>query len=216
MQEKAFETFWLDTMWLVLQMCKKLGGTKAPDILKVSKYGGKRIKWSDVDIADVKIEMFAASTLGDTPAGRQQRVVELAQAGVITMDESRQLMQHPDISKVLSMYNAAWQDAAETIELIVDGQWVVPEPFQNLKMLVWHAQQRYLQIRHVKGCPEEILEALADFAAIAANLLNPPAPPAPPAMPGDPMMMAGDPMAAPQPPPMAAFAPGAYNPMTAG
>jgi hypothetical protein len=173
-QEKAFENFWLDTLWLVLQMCKKLGGTKAPPILNVAKYGNKRIKWSEVDMNDVRIEMFAASTLGDTPAGRQQRVVELAQAGVITLDESRQLMEHPDISTVLSMYNAAWEDAEETIERILDGEFVVPEPYQNLQMLVWHGQQRYLLIKNDPTCPEEILENLSDFVAIAANQLNPP------------------------------------------
>lgn len=213
-QEKAFEQFWLDTLWLVLLMCKKLGGTKAPEILKVEKYGNRRIKWSEVDMQDVRIEMYAASSLADTPAGRQQRVVELAQAGVITLDESRQLMEHPDIAKVLSMYNAAWQDAEETIERILDGEWVVPEPFQNLKMLVWHGQQRYLKVKNNPSCPVEILEDLSDFIALAAHQLNPPAPPQPALgaspMPGAvPGMPPGGPAAAP------AFAAGAYSPMTA-
>src|SRR6185436_11544954 len=47
-QEKAFERFWLDTLWLILDCCRDLGGTKAPDIVKVSKYGNRKIKWSEV------------------------------------------------------------------------------------------------------------------------------------------------------------------------
>lgn len=212
-QEGAFETFWIDTLWLVLQMCKKLGGTKAPDILKVSKYGNKRIKWSEVDMGDIRIQMSAASNLANTSAGRQQRVTELMQAGVVTLDEGRKLMSHTDLKSVLSLYNAAWEDAQATVDAICQGEdIVVPEPFQNLKMLVWHSQQKYLLIRHIKRVPEEILEALSDFNAMAANMLNP--------MPQPGSLPPGPGPAGPMPPgggsdPSSAFAAGAYAPMAA-
>jgi len=182
-QEKAFERFWLDTLWLILDACRDLGGTKAPDILRVSKYGNKRIKWSEVDMIDLKIEMVAASTLGDSPAGRQQRLVELAQAGVITLDESRELMDHPDISRILSLYNAMIEDIENTIERILDGERVVPEPFQNLDVGIKLLQKQYLLIKG-NGAPETVLEALTDWISIAAGILNPPAPPMPAGPPG--------------------------------
>lgn len=220
-QEKGFERFWLDTLLLILDACKDLGGTKAPAILKVSKYGNKRIKWSDVDMNDLKIELSAASTLGDSPAGRQQRLTELAQAGIVTLDESRELMDHPDIDAVLSLYNAMIEDAQETIERILDGeQGVVPEPFQNLQALMVMGQRTYLRVKD-NGAPEDVLEALSDLISIAANTLNPPAPPGPPgAMPGQPPIAGGPPPGAPQLSTQAAaaaptFAPGAYAPMTA-
>lgn len=227
-QEKAFERFWLDTLWLILDCCRDLGGTKAPDILKVSKYGNRKIKWSQVDMDDLKIEMVAASTIADSPAGRQQRLVELAQAGVITLDESRELMEHPDISRILSLYNAMIEDIEETIEQIENGEQVVPEPFQNLDAGVKLMQKEYLLIRHTPGVPETVLEALTDWISIAAGILNPPAPPAmgPPGMgasPGGPAMgPGGPPMGAgglPQGPAAQlaatgpAFAPGSYAPM---
>lgn len=196
-QEKAFEKFWIDTLWLILDCCRDLGGTKAPDILKVSKYGNRRIKWSEVDMDDLKIEMSAASTLGDSPAGRQQRLVELAQAGVITLDESRQLMDHPDISRILSLYNSMIEDIECTIERIENGESVTPEPYQNLEVGQAMLQKEYLLIKSNKA-PEEILEALADWIAIAANILNPP--PAPvPAGPGMPPPMSAAP-SGPMPP----------------
>ncbi len=88
-QEKAFERFWLDTVWLMLDCCKDLG-KKAPKIPKASEYGKDPIPWGRVDMRELAIEMSAASSLGNTPAGRQQRVVELAQAGMITTDEARE------------------------------------------------------------------------------------------------------------------------------
>ena len=231
-QEKAFEAFWLDTVWLILDCCKDLGD-KAPDILKVSKYGARKIKWSQVDMGDLRIEMAAASTLGDTPAGRQQRVVELAQAGVITLDESRQLMDHPDIEGVMSMYNAMLESAEYTIERILDGDIVAPSPFQNLDATIKLMQKEYLRISvdpKDGGAPEEILEALADFMSQAAAILNPPAP-AMAAQPGMPVpppgaQPPGPPGAGPAMPPgigpaaqqsagAGAFNPAAFNPMTA-
>lgn len=212
-QEKAFEQFWLDTVWLILDCCKDLG-SKAPEILHVSKYGNHKIKWSEVDMDDLKISLAAASTLSDSPAGRQQRVVELAQAGVISLDESRQLMDHPDLGAKLSMYNAAMEAAENAIERILDGERLVPSPYMNLTVCTTLAQNTYLKIDigdENGGAPEEILEALSDFMAVAAGILNPPVIPGDPAdqmaMPGPP----GAPVAAPQ----AAFAEGAYAPLQA-
>lgn len=240
-QEKSFERLVLDTLWLILDCCRDLGGTKAPEILRVAKYGNKRIKWSEVDMDDLRIEMAAASTISNSPAGRQQRVVELAQAGVITLDESRELMDHPDIERVLSLYNSMVEDIEFTIERILDGeQGVVPEPFQNLKAGIVLMQKMEL-LAKANGAPEEILEALGDWCAIAANTLSPPPAPSPPtpaggAMPGvGPGLPPGTPgMAVPPPPPpmppgmmppapgmlqsqdaagAGAFAPGTYAPM---
>lgn len=226
-QERAYEKFVQDTMWLVLECCHELGGTKAPDILKVSKYGNRRIKWTEVDLEDLKIEMTVASATSSDPAGRQQRVTELSQAGIITLDESRELIAHPDIDRILSLYNAMIEDIEYTIERILDGaQGVVPEPFQNLDAGMKLMQKEYLLIK--SEAPEEILEALADWVAIAANTLNPPPPPQPPGQPGMPPVGPGGPQMPPGMPPGLptgpaaqmsaagpAFAPGSYAPMTA-
>lgn len=183
-QEKAFEQFWLDTLWLVLDCCKKLGA-KAPDILHVTSYGTRKIQWSEVVMDDLKIELAAASTIGDSPAGRQQRVVELAQAGVITLDESRELMDHPDIEAKLSLYNAMLESCENVIERILDGEAVMPSPFMNLDAAARMAQRTYLKIdigEDNGGAPEDVLERLSDFIAAAANVMNPP--PLSGAMPG--------------------------------
>jgi hypothetical protein len=217
-QEKAFEQFWLDTVWLILDCCKDLGD-KAPKILHVTDYGAKTIRWKDVDMGDLKIQLAAASTLGDSEAGRQQRVVELAQAGVITLDESRDLMEHPDIGSVLSLYNASYEAVKNKLERILDGERLLPTPYDNLDCCVKMGMSQYDKLdigKKYGGAPEEILEALGDFISAAAAMLNPPQVPGDPnAQPG----MATPGMPPPQPgasgPAQAAFAPGAYGAMTA-
>lgn len=224
-QQHAYEQFVEDTMWLVMAMCKKLGAAKVPDVLHVGKYGGVRprtLKWSQISLDDLRYEMAVSSSVPNSPAGRQQRVTELAQAGIITLDEARELIQHPDIDRILSLYNAAMESVQWVLERIVDNgeRNVTPEPFMNLQMCVTMGQREYLLIQ-TQNAPEDILEELSAFVATAAGILNPAAPqntnmpmpgaaPMPPgagAPPGLPQLAAGA--------PTQAFNAGAFGPMVA-
>src|SRR5262249_8480838 len=69
----------------------------------------QRIEWSEVDLDEDLYSMTieAASILSRTPAGRLQAVIEMTQAGLISQDEARRLMNHPDLERSMSLYNAA-------------------------------------------------------------------------------------------------------------
>lgn len=166
LQEKAFERFVLDTTVLVLWAAKKLGD-KAPVVTRRTRFGTRKIRWADVDMRDVKITIAAASTIARTPAGRMQTVIEWAQAGVISQDEARRLIRHPDLEGAMSLYTAALENVEHALEEIELGRIVMPEPFMNLRMCVWRGQMRYLEDRDANA-PERILEALRQFVVQAA------------------------------------------------
>lgn len=170
MQEKAFEALVLDAIWLIVDACKDLGA-KAPTIMRRTRFGAKRIKWADVDMRDVKVQIQAASTLPRTPAGRMQTVIEWAQAGIVSQDEARRLMQHPDLERAMSLYTAAIENIEHCLDEIADGAVLMPEPFQNLKLCVWRGQQEYLLWRDL-GAPEERLESLRQFVVQAAYIVG--------------------------------------------
>lgn len=167
-QEKAFENCVLELHWLALDAAKDLGND-APIIVSKAKRGVNKIKWSEVDMGEVEVQLAAASTLSKTPAGRVQLALEWAQAGVISQDEARRLMRHPDTERSMSLYTAALEDIERCIETVLDGEHLVPEPYQNLKMGIWRFQQAYL-----KACddavPEGLKEALRDWIVQAAWL----------------------------------------------
>lgn len=170
-QEKRFEQLNLDVHWHVLDRCKDLGAD-APVIARRAKFGARRIKWSDVDMGDVKVQIAAASTLSRTPAGRYQTALEWAQAGVISTDEWRRLTKHPDLDHILSLYTQGMESVERDIEAIVyDEAVVVPEPFGNLQLMVRMGQMAYLKYRDLRA-PEEVLEGLRQYAVLAAHLLN--------------------------------------------
>lgn len=169
MQEKGFERLKLDAIWLALDVCKDLGA-EAPEMMRRTKFGARKIPWSKVDMGDVKVQIAAASTLSRTPAGRMQTVLEWAQAGVVSQDEARRLMRHPDLERAMSIYTAALEAIEHSLEEIEDGAMLMPEPFDNLQMLVWRGQMEYLKIRD-DGAPEEILESLRQYVVQGAWML---------------------------------------------
>lgn len=171
-QSKAYERFVLDIVLLILECCKELD-KDAPVVMAPSKFGSRKIKWSQVDMGDLRIQLSAAATLPKSDAGRRQTILEWSQAGVISTDETRELLRHPDLESAMSLYTAALESVDWCLERIADGEVVMPEPFMNLKMIIWRSQQQYLRWQ-MNGAPEHILESCRQFGVQAAAMGAPP------------------------------------------
>lgn len=172
-QEKGHEQLKLDCVFLVIDAAKTLGKL-APTIVRQSKFGARKISWPKVDLKEVRVQIVAASTLGRTPAGRIQFVMEMAQAGIISTDSARRLLMPNatlDVEAEMSRYVAALEDIERTIDEIEDGAYLVPEPYQNLEMGIWRMQAAYLQDRD-NGAPEEVLESLRAWIVSADHTLS--------------------------------------------
>lgn len=156
------------------------------------------IDWQNVDLEEDVYSMTieASSILSRTPAGRLQAVIEMTQSGLIDQDEARRLMQHPDLERSMSLYNAALDDAEAVIADLIDGKWSAPEPFENLAMCIHRVQLGYLQARG-DGAPEDILADFRDWVNLAINMLKPGSQASDPAPP--PTMPANAPVGAPPP-----------------
>jgi hypothetical protein len=133
----------------------------------------KEICWKDVDMERdmFRMSVEAASILSATPAGRIQQVVELAQAGIVGQAESRRLLDHPDLRREMDIQNAAIEDIEATIEQLLDGEYVPPEPHQDLKMGFPRVQLAYLKAKR-DGAPWEILEELTRWLESADYLMK--------------------------------------------
>jgi hypothetical protein len=81
-------------------------------------------------------------------------------------------MSHPDLEKAMSLYTAQLEDIERCIEDILDGDMLVPEPYQNLQMGLWRFQMSYLE-QEGNGAPEDVLEGLRQWMNQAAWVLNP-------------------------------------------
>lgn len=167
-QESSYEQFFLDIVCLVVSCAKDLG-KNAPVVMRRAQHGKKKIKWANVDMGEVKVMIQASSQLAKTPAGRMQFGAELVERGLMTADEYRSVLLQPDVDGVLSLYTAAYDNVERCIEEILDGEIMVPEPYQNLQMIVWRGTHHYFRAQE-EGAPEEILENLRTYITQAAHI----------------------------------------------
>jgi hypothetical protein len=173
-QAQAYESCFIQLARVVVGWSKLMAADGNAPVVTTKAYGRQRvIEWDDVDLDDVPytMDLDAASALSRTPAGRQQTIVEWAQAGIVTLDQARSLIRHPDLESAMSVYTAAMDDVDAAIERTRDGENETPEPYQNLQMGIWRYQMAYLRDRR-DGAPESVLEDMRTWIVLAQHILQ--------------------------------------------
>lgn len=173
---QRYEEAFLDAAKVFISEVKDLVENNGEDIEAVVQGEDfiKKIKWSEVSMDNDKysLHLYPTSSLSSTPAGRLQDIQEMLQAGMITAEEGRELLDFPDLKGYYQMANSGVEDIKRTIELIVDdGRYMSPEPYQNLEYGVEKMQQAYLFYR-TRNLPETKLDLLRRWIEDAQALLK--------------------------------------------
>jgi len=169
-----YERAFLDAAEIIIDIAKDLYATDKD--LKVVAKGRKfieTIKWKEVDLEEDKylMDIFPTSSLSSTPAGRLQDVQDLISAGFIGKEEGLKLLDFPDLEGSINMLNADSNNLDKIIEKMMDkGEYISPEPYQNLENGIRKMQQAYLMFR-AEGAPEERLELLRQWMEDAQGLV---------------------------------------------
>lgn len=142
----------------------------------------------EIDLPDAKklkddpfvIQAFDSSSLPRDPAGRLQKITEMMQAGIISPQEGRRLLDYPDIEQVDKLANAAEERILKILdEIVEDGKYTPPDPFMDLlkaKELV----TQYYNLYADSKLEEEKCQQLRDFYTQVLTLIQAAQPPAPP------------------------------------
>lgn len=136
--------------------------------------GVEFIKWSEIDLKDDSwvMQVFPTSLLGNTPSGRLDRIQDLIELQMLTPEEAASLLDFPDLQSVTSVKNASFNDIQNTVETLLKGEYVSPEPFQDLNLGIKYVQFNYLKYKG-KGLSEERLQYLRRWIDEAVLLANP-------------------------------------------
>lgn len=129
---RAYEDFHLDVAKQQIALAKKLDG------YTVRSVTGKRIqilslKDASIDETQFVMQCFPTSFLANTPSDRFQQVQDLANAGYITPDQAKELLQFPDVESEADLDGAPHRVLNKWLsDMAESGTPRMPEPFMNL------------------------------------------------------------------------------------
>jgi polyhydroxyalkanoate synthesis regulator phasin len=212
--QRAYEQMYVDLAKLTLEVVSDItkGGKRKYEVKAEKGDSYVKINWKDIslDPEDYAIKAYPVNALSEEPEGRFQDIQELVQAGLMTPQEGRRLLNYPDLKSVSSLDNAVLDLLHQQMdEIIFDGTPQTVEPEDNLDEALKIGLETYAWARKMK-VEEEKLSLIRSWIQQCQDLKTAqnPAPQAGAAAPGG----VGAPQAsapvAPAPNPMLPNAPG--------
>lgn len=149
------------------------------------------------------IQCFDSNALPKDPAGRKQAIVEDMQAGILSMEEGRRLLNYSDLEQDDKLAMAAEERILKYLDLIVeDGTYNPPDPYINLDLAVTKVVQ-YYNLYVAYGLEESKQEMLRNWHQQVLALQQASMPPMPAGAPAPaPGASISGPQAVPQAPPV--------------
>jgi hypothetical protein len=141
-------------------LSKKIKNFAAPAAR--DKYSLDYVDWKEIDMAadEYEIGVNVTSALANDPAGRQAMVESMLNAGLISPDEGRVMLEFPDVERFSAMDRAASDLVDTLLERILDeGEFIPPEPFFDLDLALKKAQSTY-NLAIIRRVPEDRLDML--------------------------------------------------------
>lgn len=195
---RRYENVFIDLAYQIIDLAKEIAEREGKyQTVYPDKHGAKEINFPDVKLLDdpFVIQCYDTSSLPKDPAGRQQRLSEWAQAGIITLKEYRRLTGFPDLEQEDQLANAAEERILQILDQIVEsGKYTPPDPFMDLQLATQTVVQ-YINLYSSAKLEEEKLQKLRDFSTQVQALIQAAQPPPMPAVP------MGNPQAVPAPRP---------------
>lgn len=174
---QGYEQFFVDLAKITISVAKKTYSENKNLSVKVP---GKRfiqeIKWSEVDMDndEFSLQIYPVSKLPNDPEGRLATIQEMMQAGLMQPDVGRRLLDYPDLDAEENLANASLDYLHNILdEMVENGKFTPPEPFDNLNKARELALEYYAQGK-LNNLDEGKLELLRKFIKQIDVLLTPP------------------------------------------
>jgi len=172
---QQYERVFLDAAHQMIDIARN--AAERGDNFEVISHGDKfieKIKWKDINLKNDQyvMKIYPTNLLPTTPAGKLQKVIEMLQAGMLSQQEARGLLDYPDISAVNNMAMAAYDDVMMQIEQMIEhGIYMPPEPFTDLPLAMRLVRSAYLKAK-VNKVPEERQDLLRRFLEDCVSLIG--------------------------------------------
>lgn len=210
---RRYDNFFIDLTYQIIDLAKdiaapeKEGGQGSYSTVYPNKNGTKEIDLPKAAIETEDafvVQCFTQSSLPKDPAGRLQKVTEMVQSGMVSLQEGRRLLDYPDLEQVEKLANAAEERILQILDDIIEtGKYIPPDPFMDLTLATTLTTQ-YINLYSSAKLEESKTQKLRDFITQIQAIVQAAMPPPPMPQPG-----AGQPTAAPEPVPTSPLIPNA-------
>lgn len=133
----------------------------------------EEVQFSDADLPPnaYMAQMAPANMLPQTPAGRLNKIVQLAGTGAFSPKQIIRMFQSPDIDAVASDITSTEEDIEWTIYEMTkpNGRYLPPEELQDLDTAIEKVTDAFLREKRLNA-PPEVLDRLDTWIAEAALL----------------------------------------------
>lgn len=139
-----------------------------------NKNGIKEIELPDAALLEdtFVIQCYTQSSLPKEPAGRLQKVTEMIQSGMITIQEGRRLLDYPDLEQMEKLATAAEERIFQILdEIVEDGKYTPPDPFMDLQLATQFSVQ-YINLYGQCKLEEKKMEMLRNFFSQVQTILQ--------------------------------------------
>jgi hypothetical protein len=207
---RRHDNFHIDLAYQVIELAKEIAERDGSySTVYPNKNGTKEIDFPKAALIQDSfiIQCFTQSSLPKDPAGRLAKITEMIQAGMITIQEGRRLLDYPDLEQVEKLANASEERIFQTLdEIIESGKYSPPDPFMDLDLATTLTTQ-YINLYIPAKLEESKAQKLRDFFSQIQTIKQAMQPPPMPMAPGQ--GPAGPPQASPQPLPTSPLVPNA-------
>jgi hypothetical protein len=207
---RRYDNFFIDLTYLIIDQAKDIakpeseGGQGEYATVYPNKNGTKEIDLPKAAMIqdEFVVQCFTQSSLPKDPAGRLQKVTEMVQSGMITLQEGRRLLDYPDLEQVEKLANAAEERILQQLDDIIEsGKFTPPDTFTDL-MKATELVTQYINLYASAKLEESKMDMLRDYFQQVQDIKQAAMPP--------PMPQQGaTPQANPQPAPQSPLIPNA-------
>lgn len=163
---RRYDNFFIELSYLIIDLAKDIAERDGEySTVYPNKNGIKEIDLPKADLLEdtFVIQCFTQSSLPKDPAGRLQKITEMIQAGMITIQEGRRLLDYPDLEQVEKLANAAEERILQILDDIIEsGKYVSPDPFTDL-VLAETLTVQYINLYAQAKLEEAKMQKLRDF-----------------------------------------------------
>lgn len=179
---KRYDNLYVELAYQIIELAKDIAERDGSySTVYPNKDGTREVNLPEVPLLQNTyiIQCYDASSLPRDPAGRMQKIIEMIQSGMVSVQEGRRMLDFPDLDQQEKLANSGEERILYILDKIVEkGEYTPPDPFMDLNLAIQISNQYYNLYMPTKLEPEraEMIRTFNSQAIMLQQAAQPPMP----------------------------------------